>query len=47
MTFPAMSLQLLVYIVVFAGSLVVVVVVAVATVVPIAVVGLLLGADTI
>ena len=38
-----MSLQLLVS----AGSLVVVAVVAVATVVPIVVVGLLLGADTI
>ena len=47
MIFLAMSLQLLVYIVVSEGSLVVVVVVAVSTNMTIAVVGLLLGADTI
>ena len=47
MKVPDVSLQLLVYIVVSTGSLVVVVVVDVATVMPIAVVGLLLGADTI
>ena len=47
MNVPDVSLQILVCIVVSTGSLVVVVVVDVATVMPIAVVGLLLGADTI